>query len=337
MPPRSLLAILVFLAVPPAPAPVLVPVILAVVPPGPVRPVVPARVPVAAVLLLPRRPAQRILDFLLLLLDQEGLHGVVVVVVLLQQHEVPLLLQHRPMPTPRGRLIVAPLAHICVVIPTAALAALGELLPPLQRLPVDAALVHVLVVPRLVPRVVDADHAAVDGRAAQVVHDEVGAALVLVLEPAEAARLARLLVAGELEEGRLSELGEDGDDVALAELVGEPAEVDEGRVAVVDMPGGVGGAVCRSDVLACAVGGGLCSIFLSFWGWYAHSLLDLLLVELLDRSYLVHGGWRRGCAPSCTRVEEVWSVREAGRILGDVCKAEGPEVVPVLSARIPFR
>lgn len=332
--PRSLPAILVFLAVPPAPAPVPVPVVLAVVPPGPVRPVMPARVPVAAVLLPPRRPAQRVLDFLLLLLDQEGLHGVVVVVVLLQQHELPLLLQHRPVPTPGRRLVVAPLAHICVVVPAAAL---GELLPPLQRLPVDAALVHVLVVPRLVPRMVDADHAAVDGRAAQVVHGKVCAALVLVLEPAEAARLARLLVAGELEEGRLAELREDGDDVALAELVGEPAEVDEGRVAVVDMPGGVGGAVCGLYLLACAVGEGLCSIFLGCWGLHAHSLLDLLLVKVLDRSYLVHGGGRRGCAPPCTRAEEVWSCREAGRILGDVCKAEGLEVAPAISARIPFR
>lgn len=246
--PRSLPAILFFLAVPPAPAPVPVLVIRTVLSPRPVRPVMPALVPVSAIFLLPLRPAQRVLDFLLLLLDQEGLHGVVVVVILLQQHELPLLLQHGPMPTPRGlRLVLAPLAHVRVVVP----AALGELLLPLlQRLPVDAALVHVLVVPGLIPRVVDADHAAVYGGAAQVVDGEVGAALVLVLEPAEAARLARLLVAGELEEGRLAVLREDGDDVALAELVGKPAEVDEGRVAVIDMPGGVGGAVGRPDVLA---------------------------------------------------------------------------------------
>lgn len=229
-----------------------VPIILAVVLPGPMRPVVPvmpAGVPVAAVPLLPRRPVQRILDFLLLLLDQEVLHRVVVVVVLLQQHELPLLLQHRPVSAPRSRLVLAPLAHVRVVFPTTFFL---KPLPPLQRLPVDAALVHVLVVPGLVPRVVDADHAAVDGRATQIVDGEVGAALVLVLEPAEAARLTRLLVAGELEEGRLAELREDCDDVALAELVGQSAEVNEGGVAVVDMPGGVGGAVGGLGVLACA-------------------------------------------------------------------------------------
>lgn len=253
---RSLLAIIVFLAVPPAPASMPVPIILAVILPGPMRPMVPvmpAGVPVAAVPLLPRRPVQRILDFLLLLLNQEVLHWVVVVVVLLQQHELPLLLQHRPVSTPRSRLVLASLAHIRVVVPTAAASSFFlKPLPPLQRLPVDAALVHVLVVPGLVPRMVDADHAAIDGRAAQVVDGEVGAALVLVLEPAEAARLARLLVAGELEEGRLAELREDGDYIALAELVGQPAEVDEGGIAVVDMPGGVGGAIRGLVVLACA-------------------------------------------------------------------------------------
>lgn len=264
----------------------------------------PALVPVAIILLLPRRPAQRVLDLLLLLLDQVCLHGVVVVVVLFQQHELPLLLEHRLVSPPRGLSLVpaAPLAHVRVVVPAARL---GELLPPLQRLPVDAALVYVLVVPGLVPRVVNADHAAVYGGAAQVVHREVGAALVLVLEPAEAARLARLLVAGELEEGRLAVLREDGYDIALAELVGQPAEVDEGRVAVVDMPGGVGGAVCAPGVLACAGLEGLWSIFLGCRGNYAHSLLDLFLVEVLYRSYFVHGGWRRGRVPPRTRVEEV--------------------------------
>lgn len=40
---------------------------------------------------------------------------------------------------------------------------------------------------------------------------------------------------------------------------------------------------------------------------------------------------------SSLQAEEVKSAREAGRILGDVYKAEGPGVAPALSARIPFR
>lgn len=42
---------------------------------------------------------------------------------------------------------------------------------------------------------------------------------------------------------RFAELGEDGYDVAFAEVVGEGADVDVGGVAVVGMPGGFGGAM----------------------------------------------------------------------------------------------
>lgn len=135
---------------------------------------------------------------------------------------------------------------------------------------------------------VDADQPPVDLRAAHVVDSEVGAALVLELEPAEALRLARLLVARELEEGGLAELAEDGDHVAFRELVGQAAEVDEGRVAVVDVPGGVGAAA----------GGRVGQLWLlALEGWSAlggdsHSMLDLLLVQLLYGAYLVHSG---GC------------------------------------------
>lgn len=144
---------------------------------------------------------------------------------------------------------------------------------------------------------VDADHAAVYGGAAQVVDGEVGAALVLVLEPAEAARLARFLVPGELEEGRLAILGEDGDDVALAELVREPAEVDECRVAVVDMPGGVGGAVCGPGLLARACSQGLRLIFRVYKGrTYIPCSISLLLSSWMARILFIVT-WGRGCAP----------------------------------------
>lgn len=293
---------------------------------------------VAAVVLL-CCPTKRILDLLLLLLDQELFHGVVLVMFLFQQHELPLLLQHRPMPAPpRSFVLTTALAHVCVVIVAAA--ALLQRLPLLERLPVDAALVHVLVVPGLVPRVVDADHAAVDGRAAQVVDGEVGAALVLVLEPAEAARLARLLVAGELEEGRLAVLREDGDDVTLAELVWEPAEVDKRRVTIVDMPGGVGGAVGRSRLLACACPEVVWSVSWVCGGSDVHSLLYLPLVELLDCPYLVHGRWRRGCAPPPLGSGKYGVVVKAAARLGDFqvtsVRLKGLEVAPVFSGKGPL-
>jgi hypothetical protein len=66
----------------------------------------------------------------------------------------------------------------------------------------------------------------------------------LVLEPAEAARLARFLVARELDEYGLAVLREYYYYVAFGEFAGEAAEVDEGGVAVVGVPGCFWAAVC---------------------------------------------------------------------------------------------
>jgi len=202
---------------------------------------------------------QRLLNLLLLFVDEELLHRVIVVVVLNEQLKLPLLLQHRPLLFSPRFLFFLVIIILCILL-VAAQSPLGAL-PAQHVLPADAALVGVVVVARLVARVVDADQPAADLGAAQVVDGQVGAALVLVLEPAEALGLARLLVAHQLEEDGLAELAEDGDDVALGQLVGEAAEVDEGRVAVVDVPGRV-----RGD-----------------------AIFDLALVERLDRSDLVHG------------------------------------------------
>lgn len=89
------------------------------------------------------------------------------------------------------------------------------LFKPQHILPAALALLRVVIVARFVACVIHANHAAADGRAAKVVHSEVGAALILVLEPAEALGLPRLLVAHELDEYRFAVLAEDGDDVAL--------------------------------------------------------------------------------------------------------------------------
>lgn len=138
---------------------------------------------------------------------------------------------------------------------------------------------------RLVARVVDAHHAAQDVGAAEVVDGQVGAPLVAVLEPAEALGLARLLVARQLDEDGLAVLREDDDDVALGERVGEPAEVDVGRVAVVRVPGGLGRAAERS-----VSSGAQTNVGREGVGWHVHSMFELALVERLDGAYLVHGG-----------------------------------------------
>jgi hypothetical protein len=53
----------------------------------------------------------------------------------------------------------------------------------------------------------------------EIIDGEIGAALVLVLEPAEALGLSRLLVAGEFDKDGLAKLRKDDNNVALGELV----------------------------------------------------------------------------------------------------------------------
>lgn len=78
----------------------------------------------------------------------------------------------------------------------------------------------------LVARVVDAEDAAHDLSAAQVVHGQVARPLVLVLEEAEPFALARLLVADQVDVHRFAVLREDGYDVAFRNVEGEAANVD---------------------------------------------------------------------------------------------------------------
>lgn len=83
---------------------------------------------------------------------------------------------------------------------------------------------------------IDTDHSSADIGAAQVIYRQVCAALVFVLEPSEAFGFARLLVPRELQEDGLAELRENGDDVAFSQVVGQAAEINKCRVAVVDVP-----------------------------------------------------------------------------------------------------
>lgn len=174
---------------------------------------------------------QGALYFLLLLLDQEPLHRIIFVVLFDQLGQLPLLPNHGP----PLLFSLAALLHLHIHV-----LAIGGPLAAHDVLPRDLELLGVLVVAHLVAGVVDAHEAAADLGAAQVVDGQVGAPLVLVLEPAEALALARLLVPRQLQEHGLPVLREDGDDVALRQLVRQAAEVDEGGVAVVGVPGGFG-------------------------------------------------------------------------------------------------
>lgn len=181
---------------------------------------VPARAPVAALVAAAAAMAARatvsvaaavgavapvcdaagLMDLLPLLLDEVALHGIVVVVV-----------------ADEGGQLALGGEHGAGLVGGAALAVVGDglALAAQHVLPGDLEVGGVLVVAGLVAGMVDADDAAANVGAAEVVDGQVGASLVLVLEPAEALALARVLVAGELEEDGLAKLGEDGDDVAL--------------------------------------------------------------------------------------------------------------------------
>lgn len=126
----------------------------------------------------------------------------------------------------------------------------------------NVAFIFVFVVAFLVAGVVDGEHFAHDGCAAEVVDGQVAAPLVLVFQPAEAPALAGFLVAHEADPDGLAILGEDCDDVSFGQVEVEAADVDVGRVAVVGVPGCI-----RGD-----------------------DLFQLALVEALDLFDLIHDG-----------------------------------------------
>ena len=88
----------------------------------------------------------------------------------------------------------------------------------------------------LVSRVIDPENPTHERGPAEVVHGQVGAALILVFEEGEATRLACLFVAHEVDMYRLPELRENGDDVALGEVKGKASNVNICGVSVVSVP-----------------------------------------------------------------------------------------------------
>jgi hypothetical protein len=175
--------------------------------------------------------SQRLVNFFLLLVHQECLHGVVVVMLGNQLLQIPLLFQHRSI-------------LFLIVITVVIIALFGQpfrsTLLAAHIFPSDLALLGVIVIAWLISRMVNPDHPTADSCAAEIVNREVGTPLVLVLEPPEAARLACLLVASEFEKCRFAELREDRQNVSLGELKWEAAEVDKGGITVIGVPGGFG-------------------------------------------------------------------------------------------------
>jgi hypothetical protein len=79
---------------------------------------------------------------------------------------------------------------------------------------------HVLILPWLIPRMIDIQQPSHKARAPQIVHGKIATPLILVLEPTKATRLARLLISRELKPDGFAVLGEYCDDVAFGEVKG---------------------------------------------------------------------------------------------------------------------
>lgn len=138
-------------------------------------------------------------NFLLLLLNQEPLHRIIVIVIPHQQRQLLLLRQRWP-----------------PVLFLTALFFLNILPFPLQDvLPSYLELLRVIVIPGRVPRMIYSDRSFRDLCTAEVVHRQIGTALVLVLEPSETLGFASLLVAREFQKRRIAKLGENRDYVAF--------------------------------------------------------------------------------------------------------------------------
>ncbi len=83
---------------------------------------------------------------------------------------------------------------------------------------------------------VDADRPLTQSDAVQVVHGEDRAALVLVADEAESLALSGGVVPDQVDVDDLSVLAEHLEAVALGQVVGEAADEDPGRVAVLVVP-----------------------------------------------------------------------------------------------------
>lgn len=145
------------------------------------------------------QPRQRPHNLLSLLLHQILLHRIIVIVLPQQLLQLDFFLKQRP------SLFLA----LLFAFPT------GR--PALQT---PLPLLFLLAVSPLVSRMVHLQNPPHHARATEIVHREVGRALVFIFQEGEPFAFAGFFVADEVDVGRLAELGEYGQDVAFGEVKG---------------------------------------------------------------------------------------------------------------------
>lgn len=181
----------------------------------------------------PSQRFQRLRHLFLLLLDQIGFHGIIVVMFAHDALQFDLLLDLGALP-PCFLLVLTGALQCPPSLPAALIFAI-RLVRIIQKFFVADGFNFTLFL--LVARVVDAHHSAENSGAAEVVDREVAAALILVLKEAESSTFARLLVSHQIDVHGVAILAEDDQDVSLAQFKRQTTDVDVGCVAIICVPG----------------------------------------------------------------------------------------------------
>ena len=100
----------------------------------------------------------------------------------------------------------------------------------------DIVLFVVLVVPFLVPRMINFQLSSKNGRPTQVVDRKVGAPLIFVFEECEAFALSRFPVSHEFHPNGLAVLREYRNDIAFGKIERQAANIYVGSVTIVGVP-----------------------------------------------------------------------------------------------------
>lgn len=178
---------------------------------------------------------QSFCNLFLLFLHEETFHGVILVVLPQQFGQLFLSLD----PGSSGFFFTLTVFAAPPPLPPVVSLAIG-LIPTI----VHRILLHTLTLDlsllQLIPTVIHTKHSAQDSRTTQIIHSQIAAPLVLVLQKGKAPALAGFLVACEIQVHWIAVLREDSQHITFAELEWQSTNVNVGCVAVVGMPGGVG-------------------------------------------------------------------------------------------------
>lgn len=89
---------------------------------------------------------------------------------------------------------------------------------------------------RFVSSMINLDDSSKDCGTTEIINRQAGTSLVLVFQEGETLAFASVLITYEVDMHWLTELGEDGDDIAFTEFIGKPTDVDVCGIGPVSVP-----------------------------------------------------------------------------------------------------